>query len=902
MVPNFALSLSSEGITLLRRAGDVWLRGETVALDTDDLDTALGDLRDRALTQDDTAREVLLLLPNEQIRYLDFADPGGDRASRDAALRRELDGATPYPIDALRYDWSLAGDRIRAAAVALETLDEAEGFARAHGFVPVGFSTLAPRDAFVGAVDFGKAKSWDGPAPERMDEFVVQDATEIAVSAFLDAGQDDASEADADRPEPIGTPEDAVLARAPLDKPVTRPDPTPDPAPVPETSHATVSPDPADAAEQPAAGNPTVPVSSLATVAGRVSSNAVKNAAQDGPADDPDAEPTAAAPKEPGPSFSSIRAVRTAEPSAKAPRLSVTAEPPLPSRSRITPVASPDQALREAGISAPGLATDPDTAPDAQASRNGFFSRRPKPPARTEPPKTPPPAPKPAARPAAPVPAATTAPANPPKPPRSLASLGKSTAPAASDEAAPTGARSLAALRKSARAPEGSSAAAAALADERRRMTIFGAREEPKIGGKPRFLGLMLTTALLLFLLGVAAWAAVFVDEGLARFFGSGQDRAIVQAPVSETAPAMAEPAEPVTNDEGQDVQIAALQDADTSDTAPAALSPVRQPYAMTPEQAEATYAATGIWPRAPTAPLDLQQDQVEDIYIASIDPAVGQFDAVALPDPRLLAQIPAPADPGLPPAAGLRFDFDDRGLVRATATGAMTPDGVRVFTGRPPVIPPLRTASASAQAPLALPDAPAQASAALAAFRPRLRPDTVVEDRERALLGGVSRAELARMRPVMRPRTAQEDATAAEPDEPATALAVRASLNPLKRPNNMAAIVQRAERVTPQAEAEPVRTAAAVAPRTVTPTAPSPSSVAQQATMRNAINLNRVNLIGVFGKPSSRRALVRLPSGRYQKVKVGDAIDGGRVATIDDDELRYTKGGRTIVLKMPRS
>ena len=69
---------------------------------------------------------------------------------------------------------------------------------------------------------------------------------------------------------------------------------------------------------------------------------------------------------------------------------------------------------------------------------------------------------------------------------------------------------------------------------------------------------------------------------------------------------------------------------------------------------------------------------------------------------------------------------------------------------------------------------------------------------------------------------------------------------------------------------------------------------------MKNAINLRKVNLIGVYGKPSSRRALIRLSNGRYQKVSVGDRLDGGRVAAIDTTELRYTKNGRNVVLKMP--
>ncbi len=84
-------------------------------------------------------------------------------------------------------------------------------------------------------------------------------------------------------------------------------------------------------------------------------------------------------------------------------------------------------------------------------------------------------------------------------------------------------------------------------------------------------------------------------------------------------------------------------------------------------------------------------------------------------------------------------------------------------------------------------------------------------------------------------------------------------------------------------------------------PPVPSRASVAKQATVRNAINLGKVNLIGIYGSPSKRRALVRLASGKYVKVEVGDRVDGGRVSAIGSNELRYVKRGRNITLKMPK-
>ena len=127
-----------------------------------------------------------------------------------------------------------------------------------------------------------------------------------------------------------------------------------------------------------------------------------------------------------------------------------------------------------------------------------------------------------------------------------------------------------------------------------------------------------------------------------------------------------------------------------------------------------------------------------------------------------------------------------------------------------------------------------------------------------------------------------------------ATKQATTQSRRPDTRPRNFDRIVKRAARDVAPAQV------ASVAPKAVQPRFPSKTSVAKQATVKNAINLRDVNLIGVYGKPSNRRALVRLSNGRYQKVEVGDRIDGGRVSAIGDSELRYVRRGRNVVLKMP--
>ncbi|MFZ9199431.1 MAG: hypothetical protein ACO22Z_08795, partial [Paracoccaceae bacterium] len=78
-------------------------------------------------------------------------------------------------------------------------------------------------------------------------------------------------------------------------------------------------------------------------------------------------------------------------------------------------------------------------------------------------------------------------------------------------------------------------------------------------------------------------------------------------------------------------------------------------------------------------------------------------------------------------------------------------------------------------------------------------------------------------------------------------------------------------------------------------------ASVAKQATFRNALNLDKTALIGVYGTPSKRYAMVRSANGRYKKVTVGDRIDGGQIQAITATEVRYQKGSRLVTLSLPK-
>ncbi len=470
--------------------------------------------------------------------------------------------------------------------------------------------------------------------------------------------------------------------------------------------------------------------------------------------------------------------------------------------------------------------------------------------------------------------------------------------------------------------------------------------------------GLILTVILLLLLAMVAIWSAVFLpDSPLARLFGgSDRDQAGLAEPLDApiapdaftSAPVIgaSEAPQPTLADEAaaDGVDLAALEPEIGLEVAPE--EPLVDPpeadiaaedageqifdidaeFELPPlpeidpgqnpsiEEAEALYAEDGIWARSPERP-DLRPfDLLDQIYTASIDPEVSALDAVALPDPgvnpgELLRRFPPP------PAFGADFDLTAQGLVAPTADGVLTPGGAFVVAGPPPVTSTPRPRDREVvEAP---PEIDVNA-ALLSVFRPTPRPSNLSETRERQVLGGLTNDELGAVRPPERPVSPQEAAARAslfpggegaadglidgEVVESAVAaaiggsdLATSRSLLPAQRPANIAQIVASADRA-PQQPVTAVA-AAAVAPG---PDIPSNADVSRAATERNAIRLRNVNLIGVTGTPSDRRALVRLSSGRFVRVGVGDRLDGGRVAAIGETTLQYVRSGRTVTLEIP--
>ncbi len=84
-------------------------------------------------------------------------------------------------------------------------------------------------------------------------------------------------------------------------------------------------------------------------------------------------------------------------------------------------------------------------------------------------------------------------------------------------------------------------------------------------------------------------------------------------------------------------------------------------------------------------------------------------------------------------------------------------------------------------------------------------------------------------------------------------------------------------------------------------PSIPKRSSIVGNSTLKNIIELNRTNLIGVFGKRNGRIALIRLSSGGMVRVGVGQKFgEGWRVLSIDIDKIHISNGKRQETLRIP--
>lgn len=947
MKPAFALDFRDNAISLLHRSGTGWHLVGGVSLEEPDLPGALGYLRATALGLSPRGIATKLIIPNDQILYLSLSAPGPDEASRRAQIRAGLEGRTPYEVEDLVFDWSGKGDEVQVAVLARETLIEAEAFALDHRFNPISFVAVPEDGSFAG-------EPWFGPSDLAASlltagEKVERDGEPISMitrgftfdSAPLPNPTVEPEEAgpEASGPEelppPPAEPEIAPAPRpeAPAE-PVPAPEPLPVPAPLPPEPAPAPPPAPPEYLPQPEPLPDPVPEELPVP--------------QDPlPAEEPVFDPEPA--DLPPPLTADLRPAAPPAP----PPVTAAEAPEAPMAVDVEEEAEPPRTP----VTDPAIEDDVPPMP-AWTPAMAFASRRAAEPAATAPTATAPARPAPAAAKAATVerpagaralPAATPAgrvarPAAAPKAPRTPSPLvtapqipgtrRKTVAPV-SDPA--TGA-SVALEAAEAAAPVARPRSAAKPGG------TFAARPAP-VRGKPRYLGLILTGLLLLFLALVAAWSSIYI----AGSFGDGSDTLQTAEDAADLPTAedemLADAQDPEALGEPEVDPAADPEAVALADDAAAALP---DPAPQTDTGAEA--------PAASAQPADQAQDE---IFLATMDQAPETPDPLALPDPEARGDS-LPQSQAAPPPFGTSYQFDANGLIVPTPEGIVTPEGVTLIAGKPPLVPASRpetvVAAAAAAAALATPAAPeptaenpaatatadtapaeVYADPALAGARPRQRPEGLVPpaDDGAALQTAPADPRLASFRPQPRPATVLAAGEAARQDSAsaslasglttgaaASPLAVAISRRPAARPADMTRAVEAAvaeatrpsaRPKTPEPEPEPEATASAqpterlpeadAEPEVASASAiPTKASVAKQATLKNALDLGATSLIGVYGTPSKRYALIRTSTGNFKKVKIGDKVDGGKIVAITDSELRYQKGARTLVLAMPKT
>ena len=1069
MKPSFALDFRASTIALLHRTQRGWMQVGEAAMDAPDLDDALRYLRATALGLSPRGISTKLVIPNDQILYTTVKVSGPDGAKRRRAIGAALEGQTPYPVEDLVYDWAGSGPDLRVAVIARETLAEAEAFAVEHRFNPISFVAI-PEDArfarepWFGPTAMAQALLSEGEEVERDDAPIALVARELPRS-------DGAASADA----PAWAEVPAVTAEPEMAKvPVAAEVAAVDPVIVPEAPVAEVAADPAP---------------DMALMADLLTAKAMPERAYFNPLDLVEEAPIALdvpqgdAPADPAAAATGFESAPADRPNVGVLNPGIDDElPPPPSEAALTAFAS--RRAGDAALAAPAPLGKPgwagDGPPASQAGLRIVAEARaiPERPALAKPMAALDPAVQRATAAASRAGAVKSGGSTAGKALRGLGGLGalvgsgagmggnlsgrraKISPPApARPVVAPAGVKSLG----SGSAASGGtvtalpSAVAVPVSDDRSDAARGGVRPQARPGQKPltglgtkplppprpRYLGLILTGILLVFLALVAAWSTFFLaaldttpavetdvaqsdfpspeDEMAADLqapaefegidaAGSGDSETVTLAepvpaageiladagagadtlpdaaadpaldlaaaePLSE-APAVGPTADPVLDFAAAEpvaeasIAAPALESAPSSEPAPAlepapAAESVPEPEAAPvpmaePEPAPGTQVSSDLG-RA-SAPALAAQDE---IFLAAMDAPPQTADPGALV--QVAAAIdPPPDDPVPPPPFGTVYRFDADGRIVATPEGIITPEGVLLFAGQPPLLPPSRPAAltvASAPVPAVLPsEAPAPAAEsvpaetvagddiprgenfpsdpALAGARPLPRPADLAppaaQADDDASAAPASDSRFASLRPQSRPAAltvasavaASQSASLVNPDAEVllasasvastSLMAVAVSRRPESRPTDLSNAVEAAvAAATRQPEPEPEQTSAAqpsagtsagtsaeadAEPElaSAAPAVPTRASVAKQATYVNAINLSKMNLIGVYGTSSNRYALVRQPNGRYKKVQVGDALDGGKVAAITDNELRYQKGGRMLTLELP--
>lgn len=920
MIPNFALGLTNDGITIWQRGRDGWLRLGAVPVDAPDLHAQMQDLSATAASLAPEGIATKLVIPDEQILYCDLEITSSTTDEQAVEIRALLDGRTPYPVNELDFDWTGSGARVRVAVVARETVIEAEEFAEEHGLNPVCAVAAPdadrfPREPFLALTRTGRRLLPD-PSALRRDTQVLRETGHVTVaSPELEPA-----------PEPEPTVGHDLAPDAPQDP---EPRATP-PADAPEADG------PAPKAAKTITGSNTHFVEVMQ--ARLQAASAAPTSEPPDRLDDLDGATDTDTP---------FRSRRASTPEARRP-------PPSPPPSAADPAASTDlpdegdgfaQRLRRrlgtlvgTGGAQPAVADSTDAV--TRAAETVFD----------------PPAPVAAA------PAETgTRAAAPPSPRKSPIETLRSHSGASSD------------------GWDGGASEA-----ERLTIFGARAQSETSSGFGSRGMMILGGVGVLLLAVAVWAFYFANSQQGAIEITDAPAEMVAPEAQLPDLAESTDlsllpdEPGDTLTTAPGDAADAAALaeieaalgiEDAaqqlplepstpetplaeDVGSGAPAAEQPreaeragrvaaIRSMALLPPEE-------IGSMPSLPSDPLPFTEELAafESAQRAAaraarlaagllppgeedLDIAVTEGSPSEVPPARPAGLAPeleqAALDAGLddaaPAAATEALDLAEApettasALAEAVAAALVPPDestlSIPVIAGTPSEVPPARPEGlvpAGVELPSAVPAEMPETGVDPDAPTPLIEESATPDPSDQTLLDAAPSAgglRLAALRPALRPSDLSLPEPEPEPESvpglaDASDLAVDESLRPGRRPSQFAAVVQRTLQArtspTPSAPApvQEARAAVSTAPRI-----PTQANVAREATQVRAINLRQINLIGVMGTPSSRRALVRLTNGRIVTVRVGESLDGGQITAIGDNELRYTRRGRNHVLRI---
>ncbi len=244
----------------------------------------------------------------------------------------------------------------------------------------------------------------------------------------------------------------------------------------------------------------------------------------------------------------------------------------------------------------------------------------------------------------------------------------------------------------------------------------------------------------------------------------------------------------------------------------------------------------------------------------AVVEASTAELDEPTADEPEVVTETP-PEPPAEAPSA------DDTSLAAAVdaAIDTATSEPAQLFAlleGQPALLPRLRSGAVISPTVPELAPATAEANA----LRPRRRPQAIID-------------------------------LPAPIDPMISGAAPASATRPKHRGGNFAANVARINEI---AASRPRVTAPAVPIDPQTVSLPTSASVARSATIENALNLRKTNLLGIFGTADNRTALILLSSGRRVRVQTGQSFSGWTVVAISEHTVRIRKRSREEILRMP--